>query len=833
MKQTTIPGLIDHELEAQAMSLFQSAKFKEASKLFKKLLHGSDNNAWRQKLAYCYVQRAIGFASKAMYKEALVLWENHIQYAQPPYAAYDQSILWRLLANNQADIQQSLGELSTEQLDKQYPALAAVLGLLILTERAEIVQDLPQDSVFIAHYTIVQTAIQAYQDNHSEKLKDTLKLLPYRSAFRDFRSLLNAIITMDSSLQQAQSLLAKISANSAYFPLANLLHACTKEGAELLQELVHLSHQQRRVIGDIKGLTKRQMEFIEYYCRQQNNLSDKVQFNMTLHFQSLVGTELAQQFCQAMMPRYPAGKKDFDKHFAEASEFEENRINALNCEQDDNLYDAGYYWNLCIRNLEGESADNGFKIALILRHMAAQAPAGDERNDLLIKSLDFDAEDRSSYVQIINYFSYQDGTVKDYKLWLNKALEKFPQDIEVLTLAVKLATGNKTYKKASQYASKILKIDPLNSFAKQTLFSSHMAYARRLMCEKKYLLVAKEIKQLEKLNLGKMYFKQVQLMHALLCFANEDKQQGLQKIIAALRTLHTDPVSMHLDAVLQALLNGLPVSTILRELPSAKECLLSAQELTEFIQQLSRYLNDNYDREYIQKALDKIKAPLKKSIAEQDYTEQLILSLCQVLDKIGHFELLRHCAKTGQIKWKKPIWMYYRIYADHNGEVEEGYSYLEIQRLQNANDQASREKDYPTAILIDTLLDRYFAEHPQQSMGFLEGLLGFDEDQEDEFDDPLEELFGHLPDGVLIDLNKVAESLTKKVTPEKLITSLLQQADGHEGLLMAVMQNPDVFSALMLLKASDELQIDIEVNIYDVIEVFDISESNNPLPFPF
>jgi two-component SAPR family response regulator len=50
-----------------------------------------------------------------------------------------------------------------------------------------------------------------------------------------------------------------------------------------------------------------------------------------------------------------------------------------------------------------------------------------------------------------------------------------------LTQAVKAATNNKTYKKASQYATKILKIDPLNTFAKQTLFSSYLAHARRII----------------------------------------------------------------------------------------------------------------------------------------------------------------------------------------------------------------------------------------------------------------------------------------------------------------------------------------------------------------
>jgi hypothetical protein len=45
-------------------------------------------------------------------------------------------------------------------------------------------------------------------------------------------------------------------------------------------------------------------------------------------------------------------------------------------------------------------------------------------------------------------------------------------------------------------------------------------------------------------------------------------------------------------------------------------------------------------------------------------------------------------------------------------------------------------------------------------------------EEDDIADDPLEELFGHLPDRVMIDLNSKAESLLKKLTPEKLTHSL-------------------------------------------------------------
>ncbi|SMG62800.1 conserved hypothetical protein, partial [methanotrophic bacterial endosymbiont of Bathymodiolus sp.] len=206
-KQVSIPGLTEHDMAAQAQALQKSGKYKEAIKLYKKLLQTSDADLCREPLANCYVQRAIGFAAKGMHKEALVLWENHTQFSQPPYEAYeayDQYITWVVLSNNQVNIQTSLKSLSAQQLDKQYLELATILGFLMLTRHPEFEQLLVQDSVLIAHFKIVKTAVLALQDNNTEKFNQTLKQLPYRSAFRDFRILCNGIVAMSDESNQAQ-----------------------------------------------------------------------------------------------------------------------------------------------------------------------------------------------------------------------------------------------------------------------------------------------------------------------------------------------------------------------------------------------------------------------------------------------------------------------------------------------------------------------------------------------------------------------------------------------------------------------------------------------------
>lgn len=823
----------DQDLEKQALVQLNAGKFKEAITLYKKLLKSSDNEQWHQQLAYCYVQRASSFAAKGMLKEALVLWENQRQHVQPPYFAYDQYIVWLILSKDKASIQANISQLSTRQLDKEYPALASVLGLLTLTEYPEFEQDLPQDSVFIAHLKLMQAALKAYQDNHLDMLHEILQQVPYRSAFRGLRTVLNALIAIPDSLEKGQLLLAKVPAHSAYALIARLLLASTKNGAELAGEMVQFNHQQRSIIGAIKGLNNKQLEFIEYLARQHGHLSNKVKFNMAIQYKSLCGSELAKNFCQILLASDSAGHKDFKKSFGEVDEFEENRLKALICERDDNRYDAAYYWRLCIRELISRGTDNGLKIALILRHIAERERHIEDKIELLIESLEHDADDRESYLQILGYYEHeqQAESVKEYKQWLTKTIDKFPQDIDVLIKAVQAAIRNKAYKKASQYAAKILNIDPLNTFAKQTLFSSHLAHARRLMQGKKYHLVESEIQQAEKLNLGKECALKTQLMRGFFAFVDQDKQQALQSIVETLSVLHSDPVNAYFHATIEALLTGLPVATILRELSPAKEHLLSVAELTQLIQLLKDYSAESNRQEQIHKALEKIKSALKRSLSGQVYPESLLLSFCQIMDALNHFELLRHCARLALAQWKKPIWVYYKVYAELNGRPED-CTYQHIFALQSNHEIAIKEKDYRTEMLIRTFIDRYYEAHPQRGMGFLESLFGMDDEDEEELDE-LDMLFGQLPDGVLIKINDMVGSFSQTTSPEQLINELMKTVGNNEPILLAMMQNPDLFSALLILRAADKLGIDIGVSLDDVLECFEVGKKTSRFPFPF
>jgi len=810
-----------NSLEQQATSQLKAKHYKEAINLYKQLRDISDDKKWSQQLAYCYLQRATSFAERGMYREALLLWDNYIQFAESPEEALDLYICWQIQAQDGHKIQTALKQLSVQQIDQQFPELAVLLGCLILTEKPEFKRYLPQDSIFIAHLKIAQVALQAYLDNDQQQLNEVLKQIPYRSAFRDFRTLLNAAQNYPQSIEQA---LTKISESSPYYQAFSLLHCCTFEGARLVQQLGKYSYSQAREIAEIKGFNNHQQQLIESLVQHRGDISDQVKFNALIQYQPLWPTGVAEDICKAMLIHYPEGHKDFKKHFNALSSFNENRLKALASENKNNNIEAEAYWRQCVEALQYENTDNNLKIALILRHMATLQDDIELCNQLMIESLDYDADDLASYQHILHYFKQNDLDRAEYQQWLQLGLEHFPQSTELLTLAVQQEIENRQYKKISEYALQIISLDPLNRFAKDILFSSYLDLARKLIQNKDYQNVEHYINQAEDLKLGQKHQAQVQLIRGLYYYADQDKEEGLALITESLAKIHKDPVNRCLQAAMEALLTALPVTNILEEIETAENYLLSEQQLNQVIQQLNFYAKDFDHQLLLLKALDRISPALTNSLSQKNYDEPLLIELSETLEKINAFELLQHCAKLAAERWDTVIWQYYHIYSELKGMADKCSS-AQINRLEKIREQAINDKDERTKVLIDVFIEQYYQAHSETSTGLVDSLFTLNsEEGEDAYIDPTEQLFKHIPEDELLKVMDKSDELMMETTPEQLVEDLTQDSDKNEHILIAMMQDPDLFSALIVIKAAISLEIDIKLSINDVLGFFNVEQ---------
>ena len=820
-------------LENQALSKLNAGQYKEAIDLYKSLLKRANNADWRQALAQCYLQRALTFAAKGMVKEALVLWENYARNAEPPHEARDHYISWLLLTNNMAKVKTCLGQLSAQQLDEDYPDLACLLGLLIITEKVSCQDMLPKDSVFMKHLGYVQEALSAYRNNKLADIEPALMKLPFRSAFRDFRTLMKGAFLASESGEQAQSLLAKIPVDSPYHQAGVLLLTITHQGAALVNDLLQLTHPQIKIIEEAINFNKKQFELLNVLTNQKDRLSDKVKFNLAIQYQSLFGADLAQRYCIGALSSYPPGKRDFIKHFGAMDDFEAWRLKALMCERDRDFHGAEYYWKQGITVLKNRGTEDALKIALILRHIAEHQETSEETLPWLIESLDYDPDDRESYVKILQYYERQEQKTDDYKEWLDKSIKKFPNDVELLGLVIKASTRNKAFKKATQYAQALLKIDPVNTFAKQVLFTSHLAHARKLIKSKKFHLVEREIQQAEQITIGKRYQTLAQLMRGFLVFVAEDKKRGAQLIVESVQKLNNGLVCAYFCVTLEALLLDLQITPVLKILPPlAKDYLLSQQEIVQLAQLIQQYADDDSaNQALLHKSLEKIKAIIKQSL-KQNTSEETLVTLCQCLDRIRHFELLRACVKIAQPLWDKPIWMFYRVYSEANGNPAK-CSDINSYRLRESLKKAQEQNDQRAAALIGKFLDQYHkSRKPTGFNNIFDSLFGGIDDEED----PLDRLFGHLPNDLYEQLGKKTVEITIKNSPERMLKILAADylSNNVNKMRDLIFNNPDAMYAFLMLKAADDLGIDIGVTAKDIFECFNGKKATSkPTSFPF
>lgn len=820
-------GASGSELEQKALAYFSAGRYKEAADLFKDMLKSADNPAHRQQLAQCYLQRAFNMAAKGMQKEACILWENYAGLAQSPLVALDSYILWQLAANNTAKAYERLAQLTVRQLDEDYSQLAVCLGYLMLSGHVDLARHLPPESSLLVHFAWAREALAAYSNQQTGQCDEILQKLPFRSAFRDFRSLLRAQLVSVTSVEQARTLLSKIPDASPYRPMANALLAYTQSGADFVATLSNLEHNQRRLVAHAKGLSGKHMDLLETLIKQKPQLNDKARFNLVLQYRTLFGAEQAKAYCLGMLEHYPAGHKDYLKQFGVENRFEEHRIQALLCEKGKNSYDAHFYWRRCIDILKNDIPENNRKIAAILKHMAATTSPG-EAVGLLIESLDYVPDDRDSYISILAHYDRDRPDPGKYQQWLELGLQHFPADIDLLMRAAKAAADRKAFKKAVGYAQTLLKIDPVNTLAKHLLFASHLAHARRLINAEKFRLVEKEIQAAEQLTVDKRLRLHADLLRAYYQWLAEDKNLGLQRIVETLAKLNADPVSMQFQAQMEAGLLDQPTTQLTRALPAFKDYLLSSGELPRLIASIEYYDEQLDDRALLFKALDKIKAPLKKSIQWLLDHEDLLLAWCEVLARIGCFELLKHCAKLANPKWPKPIWMYYRVVGDCQGDASR-MDLMAQYRLKLAIEDARADNDAKTAFLIGRFIEQHFGN----STPF---------DLEDDFaepgeaiqdDDPLEDLFGHIPESVMDKIGKKTQDIMLNTGPERFVANHIRQ---HSNIidaqrLAALFMNPDFFSAVALLAAADALKIEIGLSFEDIVHRFENDSPQLSLPF--
>jgi len=618
--------------------------------------------------------------------------------------------------------------------DNARQQLQAQFAALLLAGCSDVIETFPQDTPLFKQYALIRNALQAYFQGDSVEL--SLKKIPFRSPYRDFRPILKALLLIEVDPNAANQLLEKVPADSVYAQFAALVRIVGQDGETLLTTLSKLSAQEQLFIAGLKGWDKEQLNVIsKLQTAAKRDGSPKALLEVVAASRNILGDN--RQFCLALLPSYPAGVKFYEKKFGSLSAFEKNRITALKYERQEQSEMADRYWRLCVENLK-QSSDNRLKAALILRHLVELAERSGEIFDDyqvpedLAESLRLDPDDKASYLKLIQWYNHEND-IKNYHKWVDAAIKQFPQDSEVLLTGIESATRKKAFKKAANFAKALLKVDPINIKARQIARFSHISHARKLIRSGKYELARKELEQ------GARFEKNqqsgiVQINQGLLELQAEGFIQPLTRKRSTRRkskasdlfelqqpknfkSKHPKPIELLQEGfnlaggslcgffriIVETKSQQLEPANILPLLPKLDKRYLPTQhEVLELLSLINAYSGVTF----LTEALTPLITLLQKA-AKLDFSQEEILSICECFKKLEHYALVRQFAENALKRWpEQPVFVYYQIYSQSHSKKRFWHiSNSDVDRLTHAADKATEQGDQRTAMLIVKFLN--------------------------------------------------------------------------------------------------------------------------------
>lgn len=692
------------DLIARGQTLLSAHDYKDAIDVYKLLLKREPQGSWRESLATAYLERARELAGKAMYREAIVLWENipSLCNQTPQPELYTG---WLLQIGQYAKAMTAYTRYTAALAGAS--ELEALIATLALTGQKEVLQALPPETPLRRQLAAAQAGLAAYGQGKAESvIREALQPLPIRSPYRDLRQILSALVKLETDPAAAPALVERIAPGSPYQGLAAIVRACAAH--EPIPALLKLDPAQRELAAQLLGLDSRQSKLVKDWAKLGDAPDPKTLFGFITVNLAVFDRELARRACLTLLPGYLQGQQSYARLFGPLPAFEARRLQALRAERDHDLDQALRHWRTCVDELvkDAGNPDGRLMAALVLRHMAQQAEREDDSfwddepsvvASYLEESLQLDPSDRDTYLKLAALHR-EAGNDKEYHRWVDQAVKQFPDDPLTLMAAVKTATARKAYKKAAGFAMRVLELDPINTQARTVLINSHLAHARKQILAGKYELATKELNSAGALERDNARSGVVEIDRGLL--AHRQRQPGLMRQwLQEGVQLAGSPVRAWLRLMVEADRLKLEPAAILREvnLGDPRKFSISPTDLPALIQLLNVYQEAGV--EDLGTVLEDLEKPLKRAIKQLDNEDDL-LSICECLHQVSHYELLEYAATHAiDCQFKPLIFIYHQIYGRAEGKVS-GVKERDERRLHNAMEAARDTGDHRAGIRI-------------------------------------------------------------------------------------------------------------------------------------
>lgn len=526
----------------QAETHLRNGRYRDAIALLKKLRKGEgDGEAWQPQLIEAYLGRAEQLAAKAMYQEAISVWEAMTE-ATGSHAGVERVAEWLLARGHWA----RLGALYREHagLDRQRDLQIRLGARLLAEEDPAALEALPESAPARADHPRAEAALLAWCRGDADR-DERIAAIRFRSPYRDLRHVLQALARRDSGAEAVESALGPLRGDSPYAPLAAVVRLLVKPrtplagldtGATWLETLRGLNPAQRHLALRLLGVPSATRQGLEAVMGQARDGAVLKTLRTAL---ADCDAEGQQALIERLGPRIMGRDRSLDRYGkaldAQLGAIDRSRLQAQHAEAQNAIDHAAEAWEAFAEGLLAGQTPQLVPIPPEQRQQAA-AETLMRAVEHRLRSIEFDPGDpydvnailptleritrldpslRRAHLKGLDLLR-DSGQQKAYDRWLEQAVQALPEDTEITLNAARAATQRQSYVKAARYAETVLSRDPIHREARSLAIQNRMQHAIKLALKgDAYRKVAKPLGEAATLARDEATRGEIQLLQGL------------------------------------------------------------------------------------------------------------------------------------------------------------------------------------------------------------------------------------------------------------------------------------------------------------------------------
>lgn len=708
------------DLAERGRRFMANGEWREAIENFKQLVKLDPGGNWEPSLAAAYPKRAMELAEKKMFKEALVLLDNGDRLGPQPHTALLRLDFLIALDRSQVAIELYMREES--RLREAYPGLFPVLQDYVAVASLANAVALPEGSVWGAQCQTARQALSAFCSSDHTAMETLLGRISLRSPFRPLRLILKSMLLVHDQPDKARQMVESIPESSPWSRMVRIVSLSLMEKKEWFQSAERFTTRELEVAVGWRGVaiaTWRKAREL-FSASPVRLLPALLDLNPSLG----IPDALVRRPAFLLLIMVPGALPAFERRFGPLDTLEKSRLSLLAKEKDRpgaRIRALNVYLNGLMAS--PVSAERDLRIASTCRHTASLLISSDPGShaafEALEKSLEYDLNHQKTHLKLIEFYK-QTGDEKKLRFVLDRALKCFPDDAPLLHEAVKQALAQKTYKKASRLAKRLLAVDPLHIGVRRDLMGSCLAQARKQVRSGRLDLAEKELLEAASWERTEDRNGMVLINQACLAWLSGRESEGTALLAKGILEAGNGPEAC-LRAVLEGSRLGLTAPYQTRLLTALTGSLEKQPVSEQRLLALVRVAGEYGGEKTLTQTMAKISKYLTAGAKVFSSSEEMSV-VCRILAKIGVYDLLSRYASQGEKKWPgQPIYPYFKLLAKYKGPAA-AISYQDFDRLAGlwevAGDRGDREMQ---AVLDDWLERAYGSQGRRRDLGSFPG----------------------------------------------------------------------------------------------------------------